>query len=172
MLKTSRKRRFKLAIINNPHDKYFKEVMGNVETAKSFLENYLPTKVVESIDLKKLEPEKDSFIEKELQDIYSDLLFKTKINDNDGYLYFLFEHKSYVEKRIAIQLLKYIISIWEQKINKEKHDKLPVIIPVVVYHGRNRWKEGFNLGSQIEGYEDLPDEIKRYIPDYVYNLYD
>jgi predicted transposase/invertase (TIGR01784 family) len=159
-------------IINNPHDKYFKQVMGNVETAKSFLENYLPSKVVEMIDLSTLEPEKDSFIEKKLRDIYSDLLFKARINNKDGYLYFLFEHKSYVEKRIAIQLLKYIISIWEQKIYKEKKEKLPVVIPVVVHHGRSKWNEDTTLGSQIEDYDNLPDYIKKYIPDFMYNLYD
>ena len=51
-------------IIKNVHDKCFKEIMGDVQTAKSFLENYLPVDIVKLIDLEKLKPEKDSFIEK------------------------------------------------------------------------------------------------------------
>jgi len=109
---------------------------------------------------------------KQLKDIYSDLLFNTKINNKDGYLYFLFEHKSYIDKRVGVQLLKYIISIWEQKTNKEKGKKLPVVIPIVIYQGKSEWNKGFTLSSQIEGYEDLPDNIKRYVPDFLYNLYD
>lgn len=159
-------------IIKNVHDKCFKEIMGDVKTAKSFLENYLPAEIINLVDLEKLKPEKDSFIEKELKDIYSDLLFNTKINNKDGYLYFLFEHKSYIDKRVGVQLLKYIISIWEQKTNKEKGKKLPVVIPIVIYQGKSEWNKGFTLSSQIEGYEDLPDNIKRYVPDFLYNLYD
>jgi len=158
--------------IKNVHDKCFKEIMGDVKIATSFIENYLPSEIFKLVDLKNLQPEKDSFIEKELKDIYSDLLFKTKINNKDAYLYFLFEHKSYTDKRVGVQLLKYITSIWEQKTNKEKINMLPVIIPIVIYQGKSAWNKGFSLSSQIEGYADLPDNIKRYIPDFPYNLYD
>ena len=33
--------------IQNPHDKFFKETMGNLETAKDFLTNYLPESMAE-----------------------------------------------------------------------------------------------------------------------------
>jgi predicted transposase YdaD len=158
--------------IINPHDKIFKEVMGNVETAKSFVENYLPKEIIEVIDFENLEPEKDSFIDKKLQDLYSDILFKTKINNSEAYLYFLFEHKSYIDKMTGVQLLKYIIAIWEQKVYKEKKAKLPIIIPILIYHGKSRWSEGCNLRHHIEGYKDLSENIKKYIPDYNFNIYD
>ncbi|MEV9641495.1 Rpn family recombination-promoting nuclease/putative transposase [Mammaliicoccus sciuri] len=37
--------------IQNPHDKFFKESMGNAEVAKDFLANYLPESVLQIIDL-------------------------------------------------------------------------------------------------------------------------
>ncbi|SKB01330.1 Rpn family recombination-promoting nuclease/putative transposase [Sporosarcina newyorkensis] len=37
--------------IQNPHDKFFKESMGNAEVAKDFLANYLPKSVLQIIDL-------------------------------------------------------------------------------------------------------------------------
>jgi hypothetical protein len=47
-----------------------------------------------------------------------------------------------------------------------------VIIPLVVYHGKDRWKIGTTLGEMITGYEDLPEAIKKFTPNYEYLLYD
>ncbi len=79
--------------VQNPHDKFFKETLGNVSTAKDFLSNYLPDNIMNIIDVNTLEPQKDSYINQELEESFSDLLFKVDINENEGYLYFLFEHK-------------------------------------------------------------------------------
>ena len=59
--------------ITNSHDKLFKEVYSNKLNAISFLENYLPEKILELTDLDSLELCKDSFIEKNLQKFYSDM---------------------------------------------------------------------------------------------------
>ena len=59
-----------------------------------------------------------------------DLLFRTNINNREGYLYLLFEHKSYPSPDIAFQLLKYMVKIWDSKI--EETSRLPIIIPLVV----------------------------------------
>ncbi|MDD3272351.1 MAG: Rpn family recombination-promoting nuclease/putative transposase [Syntrophomonadaceae bacterium] len=158
--------------IQNPHDRFFKETFGKVEVAKDFLNNYLPENIIKVIDLDTLEPQKDSFINEKLQEGFSDLLFKAKINNREGYIYFLFEHKSYTSKDIAFQLLKYMVEIWEAKSKKEKADELPVIIPLVVYHGKDGWKIGTTLGEMITGYEDLPEDIKKFTPNYEYLLYD
>ncbi len=158
--------------IQNPHDRFFKETFGKVEVAKDFLNNYLPENIIKVIDVDTLEPQKDSFINEELQEGFSDLLFKASINKREGYIYFLFEHKSYSSKDIALQLLRYMVEIWETKIKKEKSDKLPVIIPLVVYHGKDRWKIGTTLGEIITGYEELPEDIKKFTPNYEYLLYD
>jgi predicted transposase/invertase (TIGR01784 family) len=158
--------------IQNPHDRFFKETLGKVEVAKDFLNNYLPGNIIKVIDVDTLEPQKDSFINKELQEGFSDLLFKANINNREGYIYFLFEHKSYTRKDIAFQLLRYMMEIWETKSKKEKADELPVIIPLVVYHGKDRWKIGTTLGEMIVGYKDLPEDIKKFTPNYEYLFYD
>jgi predicted transposase/invertase (TIGR01784 family) len=158
--------------IQNPHDKFFKETFGNVEVAKDFLNNYLPENIINIIDINTLEPQKDSFINEELQEVFSDMLFRVNINNKIGYIYFLFEHKSYISKDISFQLLKYMIEIWEAKIKKEKTNELPMIIPLVIYHGKDRWKTRTTLGEMITGYKDLPREVQKFIPDYEYLIYD
>lgn len=158
--------------IQNPHDKFFKETFGNLAVAKDFLRNYLPQNIMDIVDINSLEPLKDSFINEELQEVFSDMLFQVDINNKEGYIYFLFEHKSYPSKNIAFQLLNYIVQIWERKMQKELDHKIPVVIPLVIYHGKETWKIKTSLGEMIRGYEDLPDSVRSYIPNYQYLLYD
>ena len=161
-----------MSLINRPHDKFFKETMQDVETAHDFLTNYLPKDILQLIDLDNLSLQKDSFIEKELQEAFSDILYKTSIKGQETYLYFLFEHKSTPFKTTALQLLKYMVRIWEQKIDKERAAALPIIIPLVIYHGETKWRMGKTLSSIIDDMQNMPESIKRYIPDYEYIVYD
>jgi len=161
-----------LHIIEQVHDKLFKETFGSVEIAKDFMNGYLPTSIRDIVDLNTLEPQKDSFINKELQEVFSDLLFKADINNKEGYIYFLFEHKSYKDKLVIFQLLRYMIEIWESKMKKQNSNELPVIIPLVIYHDKGEWRIKTKLSDMIEGYDQLPEEVKRYIPDYEYLIYD
>lgn len=147
-------------------------MFGNVALAKDFMKNYLPEEVLKIVDLETLNPEKEHYIEDDLKESFSDLLFKANINGKEGYLYFLFEHKSYPSKRIAIQLLNYMIRIWDDKTLKEKQEKIPMIIPMVVYHGKENWNIGLKLSDHMEGYGELPEEVKKHIPEYEYLIYD
>ncbi len=155
--------------INNAHDKFFKQTMTDKKKARNLLENYLPLKMLRLIDLEEMELEKDSMIEEELKDVFSDLIYKVKLNDKEAYLYFLFEHKSYPYKKIVLQLLKYIRGIWELKAKQDDQEKLPLIIPIVFYHGRQKWNVGLVLSDILD---DIPDELKGYIPDFKYLIYD
>lgn len=146
--------------------------MGNAEVAKDFLANYLPESVLQSIDLTTLQPEKDSFINPRLEENFSDLLFSAEIGGIEGFLYFLFEHKSYPDSGIAFQLLKYMLEIWDLKRNKEHAKELPVVIPLVIYHGMAEWNKSPNLGSMLNGYDQLPTEARKLVPNFEYLIYD
>ena len=75
--------------IANPHDKLFRQTWSDLETAKSFLHHYLPRQVLDLADLDTLEICKDTFVEKELKDLYSDLLYKVHLAGADSYIYIL-----------------------------------------------------------------------------------
>lgn len=156
--------------IQNPHDKFFKETLGNVATAKDFLINYLPEHIMKVIDVSTLELQKDNFINNELVESFSDLLFSVDIHEEVGYIYFLFEHKSYPDKGVAFQLLKYMLEIWEAKTTKENKE-LPIVIPLVIYHGKDNWRTPSNLGAMLKGYEHLSEEMKAFVPNFNYLLY-
>jgi predicted transposase/invertase (TIGR01784 family) len=153
--------------INNPHDKFIKTILNNKKNATSFLRNYLPKDIVKMINFKTLVIDKDSFVEEKLKEIYSDLLFKVQIKNKSAYIFLLFEHKSKADEWVGLQLLKYILAIWErERANNKGIKKLPMIIPYVFYHGKEDWKYETNLSSIIK-YED---EFKEYIPNFKYIL--
>lgn len=162
--------------MQNPHDKYFKDTFGNIRIARSFIKNYFAQEIINLMDISTLRIENGTYIDNRLKEYHSDILFSADMNGEVGYIYLLFEHKSYLSKDVSLQLLKYIINIWEYELNKvkklRKRDKLPIIIPLVIYHGKNSWNISNNLGEMIENYYTLPENLKRYIPNYEYILYD
>ena len=154
--------------IANPHDKLFKEAWSNRETAQDFLQQYLPREVLELVDLNTLEISKDSFVEKELKDYFSDLLYNVSLKEHRGYIYILFEHKSHPEKLISLQLLEYMLKIW--RLHLKQHSlPLPAIIPLVLYHGPEKWTQEPRLSHLLSGPQG---ELSDYVPDFTYILYD
>jgi predicted transposase/invertase (TIGR01784 family) len=102
----------KTARVINPHDKVFWETYRDLENARSLLYDRLPEKVMKLVDLNTLEISKDSFIEKELAEYYSDMLYRVMLKDgSQGFIYVLFEHKSYYDRFVHLQLLEYMVKI-------------------------------------------------------------
>ncbi|MGV8165579.1 MAG: Rpn family recombination-promoting nuclease/putative transposase [Alkaliphilus sp.] len=134
--------------------------------------NYLPKNILDIINTNEMQVIKDSFIEKDLQETFSDLLYKVKMKEKTVYVYILFEHKSYPYRLIAFQLLKYITKIWELLIKQNdvgKNGELSLIIPVVFYHGKEKWKISSKLSAIVE---ETPEDLDVYLPDFKYVLCD
>jgi predicted transposase/invertase (TIGR01784 family) len=98
------------------------------------------------------------------------MLYEVNLADTPGYVYVLFEHKSYHEKHIHLQLLEYMIKIWRLCIKQDKKAPLPVIIPLLLCHGRSPWpQEKIRFSTMLEG---PVEALSAYIPDFSYALYD
>jgi predicted transposase/invertase (TIGR01784 family) len=156
--------------IVNPHDKLFRQTWSDLDTARSFLQHYLPQEVLSLVALDTLEICKDSFVEKELEAYYCDLLYRVELGGAQGFIYILFEHKSFADRLTALQLLEYMCKIWRLFLKQNTAGRLPVIIPLVLYHGRSgRAPAGNRLASLLDG----PTEaLAGYVPDFSYELYD
>jgi predicted transposase/invertase (TIGR01784 family) len=138
--------------------------------ATDFLANYLPPDVAAELDLTALELVKDSFVDVELQQHFSDLLYQVRLKrGGEAYAYVLFEHKSAPEAWVAFQVLRYLVRIWEQAL-EQKVKKLPPIFPLVLYHGRARWRAAHNFGALIEWKEAAA--LRKYAPEFEYYLVD
>lgn len=156
--------------LSNPHDAFFKSLLGRSAVAEEFLRHYLPPEVTADFDLRTLAQVKDSFITEELQRYFSDLILRVKLrNGADVYVYILLEHKSAPEKWVALQLLGYEVQLWEQ-MKTAGATSLPLIVPVVIYHGRRRWRVAGNFSALVTGAARA--EWRRYVPEFEYHLCD
>ena len=153
--------------ISNPHDKFFKETFTRLELARDFFANYLPAAVTAVLDLNSLTLQSGTFIDPDLQTQFADLLYQVNLNDgSEAYLYLLLEHKSYPDPQTLFQLLRYEVRIWERD-SREGLDLRP-IIPIVVYHGRERWR----LATDFTGLFTGPEALRPYWPSFRYQLQD
>jgi len=156
--------------VRSRHDEFFRTTFSDLNMVKSFTKEYLPKKISENLDLETLSIAKDSFIDVELKGKYSDLLYSVKLAGKDAFIYFLFEHKSKEDKFVALQLLKYMIEIWylylKQNTDSDKQ-KLPVIIPLLIYHGKDKWRVSDKFSDLLEG-----TTFTEYIPDFKYEIFD
>ena len=134
--------------IQNPHDQFVRSTLSDKKLARSFLENYLPFEVVEKLDFSELEVSQESFVDEDLQEHHTDLLYKVSAKTGEKtFVYVLLEHKSSPEKLVAFQLLRYILRIWEKH---KTSAKFPQIVPLVLYHGRRKWNISRELASLVE----------------------
>ena len=161
-----------MEIVQNPHDKMFKRVFRVRENAVSLLSNILPAEIREKLDLEGICFENDSYVPPDFTEYFSDLLTSIPVADADDEVrvYFLFEHKSTNYPDTPLQLLRYMLEIWQQHRNTtgDYISKLPAIIPVVVSHPRSAWKV-----KRITDLVNIPaGSFTAYIPDFDYLLYD
>ena len=134
--------------IQNPHDQFVRATLSDKVMAKSFLENYLPSEIVKKLNLSKLEVSQESFVDEDLQEHHTDLLYQVATKTGEkAFVYVLFEHKSSPEKLVAFQLLRYMIRIWEKY---KTSSKFPNIVPLVLYHGKRKWNVSHEFASLVE----------------------
>jgi predicted transposase/invertase (TIGR01784 family) len=157
--------------IANPHDKVVRTFFATNEIAKNFFLEYLPSHITRDIDFSTLEISKDTFIDKKSYDIASDILYQVNLRNTKAFIYLLIEHKSYKYHLIAFQLLKYMVGIWDLYLKQNKNARtLPVILPLVIYHGKEKWDIDTNFNSLFP--ENNPEYAKESIPDFKFNLFD
>ena len=80
-----------------------------------------------------------SFVEPDLRELYSDLLFEARMGVMRSLVYVLFEHKSSPERLTLLQLYRYMGAIW-QRSRVSTSRSLARILPIVVYHGDRPWR--------------------------------
>lgn len=133
------------------HDELIKKAFENPIVTKEFFEEHLPEDVKKLIDTNSLKLEKDSFIEKNLKKSFVDLLFSAKFAGEKGFVYLLLENQSQPDYWMSMRLFKYMLAIVEKhKSEYPESTKLPLVYPLVCYHGTSRYTAPRNLWDLFE----------------------
>ncbi len=135
--------------VHQPHDKFFKSVLSHKRESQDLLRYHLPPEVLATIDLESIEVVKTDFIKQDLQDRYSDLVLRTKIGGQIGYIYTLAEHLSEPDKKIFYRLIEYNNELMARHL-AEGNKKYPSIVNIVIYAGAKKYNMPTNLTDMAE----------------------
>lgn len=142
--------------MSKPHDALFKKVMQIPTQALLCLQNLIPATVIADLDLSTLELFPESMLDEYLQPYFSDVVYECKFkNAEEAKICFLFEHKSYPDRYVLLQVLAY----QALQYRKQAQDgKMQLIIPIIFIHN---WG-----GSKIKSIPELFD-----VPNHFYHQY-
>ena len=163
-------------MISNPHDALFKAILGQPEHARGTLRAVVPPSLAEALDWSTLALRPGSFVDAALRYQHTDLLFSASCHrGGDALVYLLFEHQSSLptEGLMAHRLLRYQVRIWERwSIEHPRDKKLPMIIPVVMYHGLAPWSEPRTFDALLDVPAGMRPAVDPYLVQFAYLLDD
>lgn len=151
---------------NKQHDEFVKKQLSNKTMAQDLIRQFLPKNLVEKLNLSLLEIDTNSYITHQLEKYFSDLVWLCPYKDSLIRIAFLIEHKSYPVAYPHLQLLRYMLEIWEKNLNAS--ELLIPIVPIVFYHGEDKW----NNRPLTEYFEGVDADFLQYIPQFNYELID
>ena len=154
-----------------PHDALFRALVSSPSRAGALLTEYLPEPVAALLD-PETPPEavEGSFVDADAARTQCDALFRVRLRTgHDARIYVLLEHKSGVDAATPLQILKYMVGIWQREIESgTARDRLPPIVPLVFFHGGGRWTAARSVVEMI----DAPEALAPLLRDFAYVLHD
>ena len=140
-----------------PHDATFQQFLRQPDVARDFIELYLPVDLRAACDLSTLKLECSSFVEENLRQYFSDVLYSMKTTAGDeGYVHILIEHQSTPDKHMAFRLIRYAVAAMQRHLDAG-HKKLPLVVPILFYMGKRspypystNWLQEFTDPAQAQ----------------------
>ena len=147
-----------------PHDSLFRALVSNPHRAAALLRKHLPDDMTALIDFgHPPESQEGSFVDGTGAKSQCDALFQVRLKGGqDVRIYvLLLEHKSGVDPGTLLQVAIYMLNIWTRELEKTRGaGKLPMILPVVFYHGRGAWTAPLSLAEMIDAPEGVDDPLR------------
>lgn len=140
-----------------PHDQFFRTAMSDKRVAKEFLKAHLPKALSKAVDFDALVLEPRHYVSEVRQAAVVDVLFKTKLDGHESYVFLLLEHQSTPDKLMPFRMLKYMCNIIDEHLRKHKTAKIPLIYPLVVYHGRRPYPFSTAIYDLVDAPKALVD---------------
>lgn len=130
MPKSDKQSQVQLNKVRKPHDNFFKSAFHNKKSVRALLKLVLTRPQLAHIDFRTVKIEKR---------IWADLVVSCRFrNGSPLTMHFLCEHKSYPDRELMLQLLRYQTDLYV-------YDGATAVLPITIYHGRNK-----NWAPQLE----------------------
>ena len=107
-----------------------------------------------------------SHVSPKLEEYFSDIIYACKFDGQETLLSLLLEHKSAVPKFPHLQLLRYMLELWEKEASEKENTVLRPVIPIIVYHGKRGWKKK----PFYDSFPIISESLKVFIPNFDFLL--
>lgn len=126
--------------ISFPHDKIYKMILSKKSEVLNLINQVLEIENPEyKITEKDIEIYTNSFVTRYMENRISDIIYKIK----NKKIFFLIEHQSTIDYSMPFRIAEYCILIMKSAIDekhiKNKNYKLPLVYPIVLYTGKEKW---------------------------------
>ena len=165
---------------HNPHDSLVHSVFGVPEHAADLLKTVLPARLLEHLDVRVPVVHNTHFVSEKLIPSDVDLLYQVQTQDGQSVLvYIMVEHQSTCAPLMGYRVYCYIEDFWTTSLRQKRkegiaasHERLPLIFPVVLYHGDKPWDAPRDVYDLIDGTEDLKNALNPMLPRLSYDVVD
>ena len=151
-----------------------KLIFENPTLCAQLLRDYSGIDLLKSVQAEDITDVTERYIPMFTEERNADVVKRVRVKDGEEIFIALIEHKSSVDYNVSMQILRYMVYIWddyerrEEKrvpdISKLKGFKYPPVFPIVYYNGESSWTADKTLKSRVA----LSDIFRPYIPDYEY----
>ena len=147
------------------HDKFIRAIFADKEIAISYFTSCLPSAVSQHLDFTTLTQIPDTYLSEELRKSMSDIVYACQRKEGKGSVRvcLLIEHKSAPDIYTPIQMGRYIFSALQKQVDS-KDLPLSMVIPVLLYHGKDKWEYQTLAGL----FEDIELGWQQFLPDFAY----
>lgn len=135
----------------------------------------LPSSFLKVLDLERLEVENSHFIDEQMTEVESDLLFRIPRIDRSGqdcYVYVLWEHQRRRDSLMMLRMWIYLGMIYSY-LARDGHllpgNKLPFVYPIVLFQGTEGWSKGLSLRDLID-LDGLDPTLDKWVPSFEIDL--
>ena len=147
--------------INHIHDKTFRKILDDKKEFTIFINKIF--NLEEKLEEKDIEKYNRKFVSVDYTNQESDVIYKLKNKE----IFILVKHQTKIDKKMPIRILKYELEIIRSRMDENNRLEFPIIIPIVLYTGKQRWNVKIN-------YPSYNSELARYrgLKKVEYNLVD
>lgn len=147
--------------INHIHDKTFRKILDDKKEFTIFINKIF--NLEEKLEEKDIEKYNRKFVSVDYTNQESDVIYKLKNKE----IFILVEHQTKIDKKMPIRILKYELEIIRSRMDENNRLEFPIIIPILLYTGKQRWNAKIN-------YPSYNSELARYrgLKKVEYNLVD
>lgn len=151
-----------MASDNFPHDAAYKAFFSTPEMVKSLLKDFVPEDFIGDFDFDTLEVCSGSSTTLDLQKRDDDIVWRVKWKNAWCYVYILLEFQSAQDPWMALRIATYTGLLWQELVRQGEvkvGEKLPPVLPIVVYNGESPWKAPVSLMDLVA---PIPRGLTRY----------